>query len=469
MSYANKNIDAYKDKDLNIYNYDYLDMLTLFSIDHDFSNHSLTKLEQKIRTISDSFPSIYHPFFTQAYKLVKSVYLLHSGGALHANELDKIDAYIKKIQQIPSYESLDVETILEKLDININIGDAANSRGYQQQSRGQKQSIYNNRTRQPSSIKEPETVNTVQSSYPNVIAPGSLNSIKRITQFLNLNLNTCFRTNYYNSNPCDFQYFLPVEIKHVVSMRLASIEIPNSWYVFSSAQKNNAFMIEINNNGVITPYDIIIPDGNYDNETLQYFLNHNYFFLSGNFNDLVNIEFTIDPINFKSSFKSLWVLPSLFRFTIHFYQGTQDASQNIMSTIGWAMGFRLASYNMISAEILSEGLFDAGSDRYIYVSIDDYQNNHNSLNVVCFDNSVMEQNIIAKIPMINGKLSLIIEDNNSPLSKNRRYNGPVNIRNMHVRILDRFGSVINLNNMDYSFTLELEILYEGFNFKDVNA
>ena len=77
--------------------------------------------------------------------------------------------------------------------------------------------------------------------------------------------------------------------------------------------------------------------------------------------------------------------------------------------------------------------------------------------------------MIAKIPMINGKLSLIIDDNTSLLTKTRKYNGPVNIRNLNIKILDQFGSIIDLNNMDFSFTFELEILYEGFNFKDINA
>ena len=140
-----------------------------------------------------------------------------------------------------------------------------------------------------------------------------------------------------------------------------------------------------------------------------------------------------------------------------------------MNTFGWTIGFRLSKYINISNFILSEGLFDAGGDRYIYVSIEDYQYNNNALNIVCFDQSIMEKNIIAKIPMVNGKLSMIIDDNSCPLTKTRKYNGPVNIRNLHIKILDNFGNVVDLNNMDFSFTLELEILYEGFNFNDINS
>ena len=62
-----------------------------------------------------------------------------------------------------------------------------------------------------------------------------------------------------------------------------------------------------------------------------------------------------------------------------------------------------------------------------------------------------------------------MNDNNNNLSKIRRYNGPVNISRLQIKILDRFGSVIDLNNMDFSMTLELEILYENFNFRNVTS
>ena len=140
-----------------------------------------------------------------------------------------------------------------------------------------------------------------------------------------------------------------------------------------------------------------------------------------------------------------------------------------MNTSGWILGFRLPTYLNIDESVVSEGLFDGSGDRYIYLILNDYQYNNNSTNIVGFDKSFMEENILAKIPMVNGKLSLIIDDNNNPLTKTRKYNGPVNIRKIHVKIVDKFGNSIDLNNMDFSFTLELELLYESFNFRDVFA
>ena len=66
-------------------------------------------------------------------------------------------------------------------------------------------------------------------------------------------------------------------------------------------------------------------------------------------------------------------------------------------------------------------------------------------------------------------LSLIINDDNNAFAKLRRYNGPINLTRLQIKIVDHFGSVIDLNNMDFSLTLELQILYENFNFQNVTA
>ena len=133
------------------------------------------------------------------------------------------------------------------------------------------------------------------------------------------------------------------------------------------------------------------------------------------------------------------------------------------------MGFRLANYVEVDKELISEGLFDAGGDRYVYVAIDDFQYNNNTLNSVFFDKGILNEDVIAKIPMSNGKLSLIVSEDTNPLSKIRKYTGPINISKLQIKLLDKFGNVIDLNNMDYSLTLELETLYESFNFKNVIA
>ena len=443
--------------DLNIYNYTYSEILTLLKLDNNFDKKNIEKLNTFLIDIKSRVSSSYYTFFLQAYKIVIFVYSLYHDDIILNNDSSQIELYVNKIKKIPSFERLSVSEILERLNINKS-----------NQSNQSNQSNPNTDVFVPT-VQEQKNTNNVNSVIANNVGPGYLNSIKRVTHLLNLNLNTFFRKNYYHSNPCNFQYIIPMEIKHVVALRLASIEIPNSWYLFSSVKGNNVLKIIITNNSVVTEYDLLIPNGNYDSLTLPDYLNNNLLYNSGTSTDLQYIEYSIDPYSSKSKFSLIGLYPANLTFTLVFSEDVTNNNSNIINTIGWSIGYRLGIYKNITNYVNSEGLFDAGGDRYIYVSIDDYQYNNNPLNIVCFDNSIMDKNIIAKIPMVNGKLSLTVDDNTSYLTKTRKYNGPVNLRNLFIKIIDQFGHIIDLNNMDYSFSLELEVLYEGFNFKDINS
>ena len=74
----------------------------------------------------------------------------------------------------------------------------------------------------------------------------------------------------------------------------------------------------------------------------------------------------------------------------------------------------------------------------------------------------INDSIIGKFPIRNGKRSLIVSENDkNPLIKIRRYNGPVNISKLEIKLLDKYGEIIDFNHMDWSVTLELGILYEN--------
>jgi hypothetical protein len=42
----------------------------------------------------------------------------------------------------------------------------------------------------------------------------------------------------------------------------------------------------------------------------------------------------------------------------------------------------------------------------------------------------------------------------------RKYFGPVNIQKLQIQLLDEYGRIINLNNMDYSICLTMETIYD---------
>jgi hypothetical protein len=496
------------DFDLNIHNYNFNELLNLFKI-HDIGSDDKKyykyKMDEKLAGIKEKFPKEIYNFFYKSKMIILSIFnLLHNNIIKNNNnEIEGYVNYLKNMKNLDIYIDKEDELynkIVTDNQYKIKIVDTDKNSVSNSVFSLNLNTPYNNTDsgRVDPSLNNKNNTNFIVNSQINEISPGDLNSVKRITQLFNLNLNSCFRNNYYQSNPCDFLYMIPTEIKNVTAMRLLSIEIPNSWYLFSNLKKNNVFEIvfnvpaNFNNNGTNTNttcgYVIEIPEGNYDTDTLQEFLNSTYFYEAPSSSEykktyLKYIKFSINKYNLKSTFELINLPTSSssssstdnddddicnekdrLRFSLKFSQGI---NQNIMNTFGWIIGFRSGNYINIDESITSEGLFDAGGDRYIYVCINDFQYNNNPLNMVCFDKSVFNEDVIAKIPMVNGKLSLIINDNNNALAKVRRYNGPVNLSRLQIKIVDHFGTIIDLNNMDFSMTLELQLLYENFNFKNV--
>ena len=448
--------------ELNIDNYNYYELLNIYKIHDTYDELKYRKtMDDMLQQIKNYFPKEIIKLYSQAQKIIYTIYKAIKSNIIN-NDSEEIDTFLGKIKNIEYFENFNEAEIINKImDQNI----AAYNKGIHNLSLFNEP--YPNVNKFTPGLNNHNNTNNITNTFPNVIAPGELNPVKRITLNQNLNLNSCFRHNYYQTNPCDFLYVIPIEIKNVLSLRIISIEIPNAWYLFSHIQKNNVFQIEIKTNIDFKTFTIVIPDGNYDIDTLQQFLNTTYFYESSLDTYLKYIRFFIDPYSLRTRFEILETASEFidFSFSLKF---VEDINQNIINTFGWALGYRLANYCDIKEKIQSEALFDGGGDRYIYVAINDYQYNNNTLNTVCFDKSILNEEVIAKIPMINGKLSLIVTDDN-PLTKIRRYTGPVNISKLHIKILDKFGNIIDLNNMDYSITLELEILYESFNFKNVSV
>lgn len=449
--------------DLDLKNYNYYELLNLFKIDNENDNRTnmLYKIDNKVADIlNGNFEEYIKKFYKKAKNVIITVSDMLNNKYITS---DEIEPFMNKIYTIDKIDDIDLLTNLGLLNKIKNI-DIENEIPFNSLN-----DLYYNVNKIDPNLNNKNNTNTVFNVATNEVSPGTLNSIKRITQLLNLNINSCFRHNYFQSSPTDFIYNLPLEIKNILSMRLVSIELPNSWYLFSSIKKNNSFYIIVNE-GEHTEniqYKIEIPDGNYNFETLETFLNTTFFYESEIDYPLKNIKFSINPNSLKSTFTVIKdeCDCKTYNFSIKL---SLDINQNIVNTAGWILGFRYANYINISNTI-SEGLFDAGGDRYVYLCINDFQYNNNTSNIVCFDNSILNEDVIAKIPMINGKLSLIINDNNNNLAKIRRYNGPINLSKIQIKVLDQFGTRIDLNNMDFSMTIELQILYENFNFKNVTA
>jgi hypothetical protein len=431
--------------EFDINHYTFADMLKVFKFTDDtfFNNfkENETYMNNTLVKVKTNFDNNIYIFYVKVFKILTVIHELF----IKDNNIRSLCGLLcESIKQIEQFQEKSSDEILEHLNNSNYLGKP---------------------------LIQQEKTNIVFSTSNSSIAPGKLNSIKRVTQKSNFYLNSMFRQNYTTSLSTNFYYDLPVEVKNVVALSLGSIELPNSWYTISSKLNNNAFNIITNNGGIKKTWYIIVEDGNYTSESLQTYLNSKYFYMSKSYTgeELSNIKFTVDNITAKTIFEIVVPSPS-FSFSIFFDEKNEfvcPSKKNILS-IAWIMGFRKLQYTDIIDKLVSEALMDCAGDRYIYFSLDDFQYNKNSNNIICFTNNTADNNILAKIPLTFGKYSVIIDNTCGSLAKTRVYNGPVTIKRIHVILYDKYGNIIDLNEMDFSFTLEFEILYEGFNFDNVN-
>ena len=113
-----------------------------------------------------------------------------------------------------------------------------------------------------------------------------------------------------------------------------------------------------------------------------------------------------------------------------------------MRTLGWLLGFRNRKYEG-HTEYTSEGAVDMAGSKYFFLSINDFNQSVHDVVTAVYENSFMRNNIIARIPMREGKGVVLFDDCTDKITKKTLF-GPVNINKLHIKVIDEFGMPIDL-------------------------
>ena len=299
------------------------------------------------------------------------------------------------------------------------------------------------------------------SSFPSEFFPGVINPLKKRTIKKNLNIDTRFRDNYFSSPSTDFHFSLPMNFDNVLQMQLTSIELPNTYYNVSKQYGNNYFSVTATTASGTSTSVVTIPDGNYSYDGIVNIIN----------TQLTNLGYPFDKvvfllnINNNSGSGQMMVGPldaSLNALSLNFQAdrfGIDDRSTPLPLKFGWMLGFRNGIY-VNNLNYVSEGVLDITGPRYIYLVVDDHNNNVNNGFYSAFNSSLLNNNILARISLQSKFFDVQITNNLNIVTNPREYFGPVNIQNINIQLLDEYGRVLDINNMDYSFCLTLTTAYD---------
>ena len=383
------------------------------------------------------------------------------------------------------------------------------------------------------SENEEKYIQTSTNSYPvtikkDILNPNYKNSTFRIISIDSQYRNTLFPYDASDANSTSsnthFTMNLTEPLNNVISMKLYSLQIPYSWYVFDSNLGNNFFYIKDSLN-VYTKIEI--QSGNYDISGLIDEVNNQI--AINNYDSSLNV--TYSSINGKASFN----YNNTTDISLIFYDGNGVYNTNtsfskgaqLNYNLGWHLGFRqnlennMSYIDVTTPGISCEAVIDVIGTKYLFLSVDD--NNHNHLNrgIVNIDftetradmpstfsydlnltndgaNKVIadvseprrvskatlttinaiQQNknisrnrlfsptnsdILAIIPINKNNLDFnnLITELGSTLQTNKRtYFGPVHIKRLKIKLMNDKGYTVNLNGLDWSFSLITEHLYQ---------
>jgi hypothetical protein len=172
--------------------------------------------------------------------------------------------------------------------------------------------------------------------------------------------------------------------------------------------------------------------------------------------------------------------PKLDPYTGHIMK-SNTKMRPLYKNAGWTMGFYNDIYEVTKPYVVqgrvnplgtyeptiygryveSESSYGSSIVQYYFLEVDDYNRNFTTNTIVAEtgNGTNLGNNIIARIPLTTAALNINYLNPSDMIFKQRDYFGPVKIEKIHLRLVDRFGETLDIQNNDYSLAIELTTTY----------
>ena len=288
---------------------------------------------------------------------------------------------------------------------------------------------------------------SVDSRFRSYSVPG-----KQPASFINSNPNPDIDS-FPISQSGHYLMMLHTPIRNVYSVKLTSVEFPNTSYEFdSNVYVNTSMNVTISS----TTNTITIANGNYT--TVALFTTALQTALNTAFGG-TNFTVACDPTSNK-----ITIANSSSAFTMRFVTSLTNSSGQVITSqnpysngIGYHLGFsNNLDYNgnplyTGAQTYTAEYVPTIVSNNYVYLSVNDWNIvHHQNFNSTRFD-------AFAKILLTSPKNTLFFDTlSSNSTTKQIFFQQPVDITKLDIKLLDSYGNQLNLRGGDFSITLEIE-------------
>lgn len=324
----------------------------------------------------------------------------------------------------------------------------------------------------------------IQQTNPTEVVPGTMNPFYRKSYKKMIVIDSKYRDNYFDSNTNDFYISFPEPVKNVINMTVTNVDIVNTYYTLNAREGTNYMLMTL-----------IPKDSQYDSYEIPIQLESGNMFseeISKKINEQIRLFFANEDKNTKVLFPDdfefsttatdqivkceISTLSGRTIFTVNsdisgaspeiqFKEMQLDFTNPINEelppffSLGWTLGFRNRFYTGARA-YKSESIFNAIGREAVYLAIDDFQNHQNERICILHQDAFFSKNLIARVPLKDGKFTITFNDLSDRIERTRDYFGPVDLQRFHVKLFDEYGQLFDNNNMDFNFVIEVEIMYQ---------
>lgn len=314
------------------------------------------------------------------------------------------------------------------------------------------------------------------------------------TQVHVISIDSRFRTDQ-GSNPSNFLFKMLTPIKNVISVRLSSLEIPNTWYTFSEIRGNTSMQVNLQTGNMIVAGRVVITEGNYSLNTgqandilIELFTQLNNTFPYNSFSVVFNAisgKLTIScfkkmnlpvnsadnrvPYSYDNQPKSNVIYNpdgsvSPNKNTAPGYETPVNFSMNFADGIysnredNWGLGYNLG-YRIQQTEFaefhLAESIPDVVDSNYIFLSL-----NPDWRVVEHTQPDSSQTAAFAKVIVDVSKNDIVYDNGSNTITKQYFLRQPSNISSFNISIVDEYEQYIQLEGGNVSLTLEVtEVLH----------
>jgi hypothetical protein len=311
----------------------------------------------------------------------------------------------------------------------------------------------------------------------------------------NLYFNTLFRENSLHSYNTNSNFLLSESINNIIELRLSEICFKKP-FLISKSKSNNKFIIkkyDTSLNNVFCEFPIILDDGYYENITTieneinnilkNFDTNNIQSYNSIDSNDLSfirHLNFSINPNNLRSKFELSY--NELEDISFHRFELDFKSYYTPYYSLAYILGFNKnekkydSYYNSNNIEITNNDIiltepsnnsimspytFKNNDNNDVFFCLDEHIVNTQENHALFYNKNIISNKILAKVSTYNVDKNNIINiqyNINTEENTVRKYEGPINLLNFNIKLIDYYGNLINTNdNENITFGLRLKI------------